>query len=102
MSADRDPRRLGDSLGRVLAASSPKTLLAEVQTAWTSACGAEIAASAEPVAERDGVVTVACASGVWAQELELMQDTLRSRLEAELGEGRPSALRFTADLDRHR
>ena len=98
----RQPRKLSDSLDEVLAARAPRTLLAAVQAAWPAACGEAIAAASEPVAERDGRVTIACASGAWAEELELMGETLRARLESVLGEGRIAALRFTADLDRHR
>lgn len=96
------PRRLSDSLAEVLAERAPRTLLGDVQGAWRTACGEAIAACSEPVAERDGRVTIACESGAWAQELELMSDTVLARLEAVVGEGRISALRFTADLERHR
>ncbi len=98
----RQPRPLGDSLARVLAEKAPRTLLAEVQAAWPSACGDAIAAASEPVSERDGTVTIACRSGAWAQELELMQEPLTERLEARIGAGRLAGLRFTADLSRHR
>ncbi len=98
----RSPRPLGDSLARVLAKSAPQTLLADVQAAWPEACGATIAGNSEPVAERSGTVTIACRTGAWAQELELMQETLLSRLEGVMGEGRLEGLRFTADLSRHR
>ena len=98
----QDPRRLGDSLARVVAGEGPKTLLGEVQTAWSSSCGGAIAAASEPVSERDGVVTVACESGAWAQELELMHELLLSRIGAAVGENRVARLRFTADLSRHR
>lgn len=98
----RGPRPLGESLARVVAGEAPRTLLAEVQTAWERACGSEIAAASEPVAERQGTVTIACEGGAWAQELELMQDELQARLEAAVGEGRLLRLRFTADLARHR
>lgn len=98
----RSPRRLGESLARVVAQGAPRTLLAEVQTAWPEACGSAIAANSEPVSERDGTVTVACATGAWAQELELMQEQLRARLGAIVGEERVQRLRFTADLARHR
>jgi predicted nucleic acid-binding Zn ribbon protein len=98
----RQPRQLGDSLARVVARSAPQTLLADVQAAWPQACGDAIASASEPVSERQGTVTIACASGAWAQELELMQDDLQTRLEQVLGEGRIGGLRFTADLSRHR
>ncbi len=96
------PRKLGESLSRLVADQAPKTLLSEVQAAWPRACGDVIAASSEPVSERNGLVTIACESGSWAQELELMQETLRPRVEAVLGEGRITGFRFTADLARHR
>jgi len=96
------PRRLGGALERLAAEAAPQTLLAEVQSAWPGACGAVIAANAEPVAERDGLVTIACENGIWAQELELMGDELRSRIEATVGADRVRGMRFTADLARHR
>lgn len=98
----RMPRRLAGALDRVLAEEAPATLLAEVQRAWPQACGAAIAARAEPVAERSGTITIACESGTWAQELELMGEQLRSRIDELIGAGRVVALRFTADLTRHR
>ncbi len=70
--------------------------------AWPEATGAAIAAASEPVAERRGKVTIACESGAWAQELELMSEQLQARVEQIVGENRLSVLRFTADLSRHR
>ncbi len=96
------PRRLGSAFERLIAEQAPETLLAEVQTAWPGVCGPQIAARAEPVAERDGRVTIACESGAWAQELELMGELLRERIDAAIGPDRVTALRFTADLARHR
>ncbi len=96
------PRKLGSSLAKVVAAQTPATLLAEVQLAWPEVCGPQIAAAAEPVSERDGVVTIACASGPWSQELEMMGETLLERLATAVGEDRVRRLRFTADLARHR
>jgi predicted nucleic acid-binding Zn ribbon protein len=86
----------------VLATTAPRTLLAEVQTVWTDACGEAVAAEASPVAERDGIVTVACGSSTWASELDLMQPTLVGRINELLGEHTLEGLRFTADAARHR
>ena len=96
------PRKLEGALERLVSERAPQTLLAEVQGTWPAACGEAIAANSEPVAERDGTVTVACASGPWAQELELMSDELTRRVGALVGEDRVRRLRFTADLARHR
>jgi predicted nucleic acid-binding Zn ribbon protein len=46
------------------------------------------------VSERDGVVTVACASAVWAQELDLLSERVLERLTEELG--RPAVTRLRA------
>ena len=70
--------------------------------------GDAVVAQAEPVSERDGVVTVACRSGTWAQELDLLQADILERLNRALeewtseGSGAPvRGLRFTADAARH-
>jgi predicted nucleic acid-binding Zn ribbon protein len=71
--------------------------LARVQAAWPTVAGPVLAAEAQPVAEREGVVTVACSSAVWAQELELLGPDLLAGLTAhgELsGAGRIERLRF--------
>ena len=87
----RGPRPVSVALERVTDRLAPATLLAEVQRAWPGAAGA-FAAEGEPVAERDGVVTVACASAVWAQELDLLSEEVLARLNAALG--RPAVRRL--------
>jgi predicted nucleic acid-binding Zn ribbon protein len=72
----------------------PQTLLAEVQRAWPAVAGAQLAAVAEPVSERDGVVTVACGSAVWAQELDLLSERVVTALNDRLG--RPAVHRLRA------
>jgi predicted nucleic acid-binding Zn ribbon protein len=76
-------------------------MLAAVQANWDAACGAGVAERATPVRERDGVVFVACSSAIWAQELDLIQEEIRSRLNLLLGSERVRALRFSADGPRH-
>jgi predicted nucleic acid-binding Zn ribbon protein len=99
----RKPKRLGDALRSVRAETAPATLLAAVQEVWAGVAGPAVAAESAPVAERDGRVTIACRSAVWAQELDLMQAELLVRLNAALrerggaGEGGVQGLRFTAD-----
>jgi predicted nucleic acid-binding Zn ribbon protein len=88
------PRPLSNALEGVLPDVAPATLLAQVQAAWNEVAGARLAAAAAPVSERDGVVTVACESGVWAQELDLLGPDLLSRLEAALGARSVTKLRF--------
>ena len=98
----RAPRALSFALARVTAGLEPATPLARVQGCWADAVGDVVSSEAQPVSEHDGVVTVACRSSVWAQELEMMGDLLRERIDGAIGAGRVSGLRFTADLTRHR
>jgi predicted nucleic acid-binding Zn ribbon protein len=79
------PRPLGASLDELAARLAPASALARAQEAWERAVGPAIAASAQPTAERDGVLTVICESAVWAQELTLMQSRVLGALNAELG-----------------
>ena len=104
MSLRRGPRSLATALGDARRRAQPITLLAAVQSAWTAVAGTRVAEEAEPVAERDGVVTIACRSATWAQELDLLSPELVKRLNAALsgpGQDPPdaavAALRFTAD-----
>jgi predicted nucleic acid-binding Zn ribbon protein len=76
---------------------APKTGLAAVQAAWAEALGERVAAVATPVSERAGTLTVECVDGVWAQELDLMQEQLLGRLREVLGERAPQALKFRVE-----
>ena len=96
------PRALSVALEEIVRDAEPTTLLARVQAVWADVAGPGLAASATPVSERDGVVTVACESAVWAQELELLGPDLLTRFGEALASqsGRPAAgsvkkLRFT-------
>ena len=88
----RGPRPLGLALEELTGAIAPATLLAEVQRAWTRAAGEAFAAATEPVSERDGVITVACASAVWAQELDLLSERVVGALNEAIG--RPAVRRL--------
>jgi predicted nucleic acid-binding Zn ribbon protein len=80
------PRPLSSALEALVPALAPRTTLARVQERWARAAGPSIAAEARPVAERGGVLTIACSASVWAQELDLMALELLARLNDELGE----------------
>jgi predicted nucleic acid-binding Zn ribbon protein len=75
---------------------APATLLAEIQMVWAEAAGEAFAAAAEPASERDGVLTVSCASSVWAQELDLMSERVVAALNQRLGRPAVSRLRAVA------
>jgi predicted nucleic acid-binding Zn ribbon protein len=71
-----------------------------VQGVWAQAVGPALARHAEPVAEREGTLTVLCASGAWAQEVELLGPTLVEAVNRALGEERLKAVRTTATRGR--
>lgn len=91
----RAPRPISTALEAVLDRVAPKTPLAAVQLAWPRAAGETIAREAEPVAERDGVVTISCRSATWAEQLDLLQDDLLGRLREQIPDGQSlRGLRF--------
>jgi predicted nucleic acid-binding Zn ribbon protein len=90
------PRPAALALRDALDRGAPRTPLAAVQTVWSETVGAAIATSAEPVAERDGELTIRCASATWAQELSLMEGELLGRLRERLGEAAPRSLKVLA------
>jgi predicted nucleic acid-binding Zn ribbon protein len=75
---------------------APQTVLGDIQRAWPRVVGPAIAAQAQPVSERGGVLTVACSASVWAQELDLMSVQIVERLNAALSSGAISRLRCIA------
>jgi predicted nucleic acid-binding Zn ribbon protein len=98
----RAPRPAADAFRVALRQAAPKTPLAAIQAAWVTAVGEQLAAVATPVSERQGTLTVLCADAVWAQELDLMQETLLGRLREAVGEQAPQKLRFRVDPTRSR
>jgi predicted nucleic acid-binding Zn ribbon protein len=96
MRRRRAPRSLSFALARVTGGLEPATTLARVQGCWEEAVGDVVSAEAQPVSEREGVVTVACRSSVWAQELELLGPDLLEKLNAALGDRELLQLRFKA------
>lgn len=90
----KEPRPIAEAVARVTANAAPATTIARLQGSWESVAGPVIAAEAEPVSERDGVVTVACKSAVWAGELELLGPGLVEGLNKALGARAVASLRF--------
>ncbi len=78
---------VGDLLGRATRrlAHGSDSVLTAVRAAWVEASGPGTVNHAYPIRRsRVGVVTVACADAVWAQELNLQSDELMGRLAALL------------------
>jgi predicted nucleic acid-binding Zn ribbon protein len=99
MSRRRAPRPASQALRTALGKVAPKTRLAATQAVWEEVVGAQMAAVATPVAERDGLLTVVCRDAVWAEELDLMQGRLLGALRERLGDAAPRSLRFRVDVD---
>lgn len=93
----RSPRSVLHALAPLQASVAPQTLLAEVQAAWPAAVGDLVAREARPMSERAGTLTVACAAAVWAQELELISETVIARLNPGLTQGAITDLRCVVD-----
>jgi predicted nucleic acid-binding Zn ribbon protein len=96
----RAPRPLSSAIAGLADQLAPKTVLGEVQRVWPAVVGAVVAKEATPTTERGGTLTISCRSSVWAQELDLMAPELVLRLNAQLGEGRITALRCVASPPR--
>jgi predicted nucleic acid-binding Zn ribbon protein len=96
----RAPRPIAVAVEAALERAEPATLLAGVQSAWPGAVGEAIAREATPVSERDGVVTVACRSATWAQELDLLSGEIIDQIRQNLPAGSAlESLRFVASGD---
>jgi predicted nucleic acid-binding Zn ribbon protein len=90
----REPRPIAEAVARVIDRAAPATTLARVQRCWGEVAGEVIAAEATPVSEQSGVVTVACRSAVWANELELLSKGLIEGLNDSLGSRAVGTLKF--------
>jgi predicted nucleic acid-binding Zn ribbon protein len=88
-------RPLRSAIEAVTRESAPAGTLPRVQACWDEVAGRRVAAEAQPVSEREGILTVRCSSAVWAQELELLSADLLERLREALGDPEgPRSLRL--------
>jgi len=91
------PGRIGEEVRRELDRFGPAGKMGEIVSAWPEAVGPAIAANAWPArVARDGTLHVNAASSTWAFELQLLSESVLSRLLERLGQDAPSALRFVA------
>jgi hypothetical protein len=96
----RAPVPAGAMLGRWRrrAEGARDEVLEAVLDAWPGAVGDAVTARARPVRRsRAGLVTVACADAVWAQELAAQAEDIAARLADALPEAEIRGLRFVAD-----
>lgn len=93
----RDPVAIGERLSRYRGGQDAPagSELASLQAAWNEIGGPQAAAHSVVVRRsRAGVVTVACASGIWAQELDARRDLLAAQLMRAVPNVEVSGIRF--------
>ena len=101
MMRRRGPRPIASALEGLVREAAPSTLLARIQAAWGETVGPVIAAEAQPVAEREGTLTVACRSATWASEIELLAPDVLEKLNRALGgDGAGQLTRLRAQVRR--
>jgi predicted nucleic acid-binding Zn ribbon protein len=89
MSDDREPKRIADSLDRVLKGLGTPGIAASTTVfgSWSELVGAEVAANARPVSLDQGCLLVAVEDPGWATRFRYEQAGLLERFAAALGEG---------------
>lgn len=93
----RDPQPFG-ALTSAVAKSrgwSPKVSEGTVFGRWPQVVGEDISAHAEPIALRDGVLSVSAESTAWATQLRMMQSQILAKIAAAVGDGVVKSLRIT-------
>jgi Dna[CI] antecedent, DciA len=93
----REPIAVGDRLARFRggAGAPAGSDLALLQRAWVDVAGAQAAGQSVVVRRsRAGVITIACASAGWAQDLDARRESLTSQLDRAAGELAVSGIRF--------
>lgn len=94
-----EPRRVVDSLGRVLDAvgGPPAAHTAALFSRWEQLVGAEVAAHAQPHSLRGKVLVVVVDEPAWAAQLKYLSGELLARLDSEVGPGVVSELRLRVE-----
>ncbi len=93
----REPVAIGERLARYRGGvdSPAGSELAALQTAWKGVAGPQAAANSVVVRRsRAGVISVACASAMWAQELDARRDLLTDQLVRAVPDVEVTGIRF--------
>jgi predicted nucleic acid-binding Zn ribbon protein len=85
----RDPQPLGRLVSRLSAERGWASQLANGQVfgQWARLVGDEVAEHAQPVALKDGELTVRASSTAWATQLRLLQGQLLTKIAVAVGHG---------------
>ncbi len=93
----RDPIAIGERLSRYRGGAGARSgsELGLLQAAWRDVAGPQAAAKSVVVRQsRAGVVSIACASAMWAQELDARRDLITSQLARATPDVRVTGVRF--------
>lgn len=93
---ERDPQPLGKTVSRMARERGWNRRLANghVFADWAALVGEEVAEHAQPVALKDGELTVRASSTAWATQLRMLQGQLLAKLAAGVGAGVVKRLRI--------
>jgi predicted nucleic acid-binding Zn ribbon protein len=93
----RDPQPVGPAARELSSANgwSPKVAEGTVFARWDTVVGEQIAEHAQPVALRDGVLSIAAESTAWATQLRLVQSQLLAKIANAVGDGVVTVLKIT-------
>ena len=93
----RDPQPVGPAVRELSSANGWSSKVAEgmVFARWDSVVGEQIAEHAQPVALRDGVLSVAAESTAWATQLRLVQTQLLAKIANAVGDGVVTVLKIS-------
>lgn len=86
---ERDPQPLGRMVSRLAKQRGWNNRLANGQVfgEWARLVGEEVAEHAQPVALKDGELTVRASSTAWATQLRMLQSQLIAKITAGVGKG---------------
>lgn len=86
---DRDPQPLGRLTARIATERGWAGQLATGQLfgRWSAIVGEDVAEHAQPMALREGELTIQAASTAWATQLRLLQRQLLAKIAAGVGDG---------------
>jgi predicted nucleic acid-binding Zn ribbon protein len=92
----RDPLLLGDQMDRLMADRGWKVDVAvgSVMGRWPDIVGEEVAQHCTPVTFEFGVLTVRADSTAWTTQLKLLESSIMTRLEGEVGKDTVTALKI--------
>lgn len=96
----RDPQPLGRLVSRLVSDRgwSESVTGARVFAQWARLVGEDVAEHAQPVALKDGELTVRASSTAWATQLRLLQGKLLAKIAAGVGNGVVKRMRIQGPM----